>query len=527
MLSLSRKQVIYLTIFLFLAIGCGKSKSEPTLTPMPTYASAAALVETDNFKFIDCPFQIPENMPQNVVPAIRCANLTVPEDRKLPDGPQIKLAVAIVKTTSTTPKPDPVLVLIGNPGYGLDMAINLPFMFDNIYSQRDIIIIDQRGTGYSQPSFSCPEFDESSHDVVIQNLGEQEANNRFVEATRTCANRVKASTSNLPAYTTTAVAADLEDLRLALGVTQWNIFTLIDGSTLALTMMRDYPNAIRSVIMDSVVPLQANPLVELGTNIEQAFDRLFRRCSEDEDCSKTYPTLKTTFYALLDQLNAQPITVDVADLNSGERYKVILDGDQLTLFIVVLMSYVNDQGALPEVPRMIYQLKEGKTEVIARLMGGHPLFTAGNSAMGQWMDCNEEHFFNTLEQVTKANANVDLSLQKYINAQAEGAFHSCEEWGGPGVPKTENQPVTSDVPTLLLSGEFDWNAPPTWAEWTGQTLSNSTVVEFAGTGQVVYGSGTWSQCSHKIVSAFLETPAAKPDTSCASKPINLLWVTLP
>jgi pimeloyl-ACP methyl ester carboxylesterase len=526
-LSLSSKRMLFLVLFISLGISCGKSKSEPTLTPMPTVAPVAVLAETENFKFVDCPFQIPGEMPQNVVLAIQCGNLTVPEDRKQPDGPQIKLAVVIVKTTSTTPKPDPLLVLISNPGYGLDLALNLPYIFENIYTQRDLIIIDQRGTGFSQPSFSCPEFDDLSHEAVIQNFGEQEANNRYVEATRTCANRVKASTSNLPAYTTAAVAADLEDLRLALGVSQWNIFTLFDGSILALTMMRDYPQAIRSVIMDSVVPLQADPIAELGTNVESAFDRLFQRCAEDEDCSKTYPKLKTTFYSLLDQLNEQAVAIDVADLTSGERYKVMLDSDHLTNFIMLLLNSSIDRESLPEIPRMIYQLEEGKTEVIARLMGNHPLFGPSYSAMGQWMDCNEEYHFSTLELVTKANTNVDLRLQKYINSHAEGIFRACEEWGVPGVSETENQAVTSSIPTLLLSGEFDWNAPPAWADWTAQTLSNSTVLEFPGTGPIVYLSGTSSSCAHKIVNTFLETPTSQPDTSCASKPIDLLWVTLP
>ena len=194
------------------------------------------------------------------------------------------------------------------------------------------------------------------------------------------------------------------------------------------------------MIIDSVVPLQADPIAELGTNVELAFDRLFERCLEDEDCNKTYPKLKTTFYALLDQLNAQAITIDVADLNSGERYKVMLDSDQLTYFIMVLLSSSIDRESLPEIPRMIYQLKEGKTEVIARLMGSHPLFNTGYSAIGRWMDCNEEYHFGTLEKVTKANTNVDPRLKKtsFSIPRQKEIYRACEEWGVPGVrqPKT-------------------------------------------------------------------------------------------
>ena len=527
MLSIRSKRLLCLEILLFLVIGCGKSKSTPTSTPLPTSAPVTVLVESDNFKFIDCPFQIPEGTSQDAMPPIQCATLTVLEDRKQPDGPKIKLAVAIVKSTSTTPKPDPVLVLVGDPGYGLNLATSLQYILQSVYTQRDLIIVDQRGTGYSQPSFNCPEFDDFSHQVVTQNLNMEEANTLYVEASRTCVDRVKATTTNYPAYTTAAVAADLDDLRLALGYHQWNIYSFMDGSRLALTMMRDYPQGIRSVVLDSVVPLQANPTAELGANVELAFNQLFQRCTEDEQCNKAFPKLKSTFYALLDQLDSHSILVDVADLNSGELYKVMLDSERLINFIMILLNSSIDRGALPEVPRMIYQLRDGKTEVAARLLGSYPMFSTGNSAMGQWMGCNEENYFITLEQVAKANENIELHLRKYFDAQAEGTSRACKEWLAPGVPAIENEPVTSDIPALLVAGEFDWYAPPTLAERTAQTLSNSTEVEFPGTGQIIYLSPLWSECSHKIVDAFLETPTAKPDTSCASKPIKLLWVTLP
>jgi pimeloyl-ACP methyl ester carboxylesterase len=530
MLSINTKRLLCLGLFISLMVGCGKSKSTPTVTPMPSPAPVAALVESQNFKFNDCPFQAPQGMPPEAMQSVQCASLTVPEDRKQPDGPKIQLAVAIVKSSSVAPKPDPLLMLFGNPGIGLDLAISLSYVFDTIYTQRDLIIIDQRGTGYSQPSFSCPEFNKVSYESVTQNLSVQETNDRYIEASRTCANRVKATNANLTAYTTAAVAADLEDLRLALGYKQWNIMAFYNGSRLALTMMRDYPQDIRSVIMDSVVPLQANPLAEWGVNVEIMFDRLFQHCTEDEQCNKAFPQLKSTFYALLAQLDVQQVRVDVADLNSGEQYKVMLDSQQLINFIITLFNYYDVSDALSEVPRMIYQLREGKTETVSRLMGSHPSFNTGNIgvlAMAQWVGCNEEYHFTTAEQIAKANENIDLYLQKFFNAQADGTARACEEWGAPGVPAIENQPVTSGIPSLLLAGELNWFTPPAWAEWTAQTLSNSTTVEFFGIGGMVYTSSLWSDCSNKIVDAFLETPTAKPDTSCASKPVKLLWVTLP
>ena len=527
MLSVNPKLLICLGIILTLASGCGKSKPAPTATPMPSPAPIAALVESKNFIFIDCPFQAIQGMPSETMQSIQCANLTVPEDRKQPDGPKIQLAVAIVKSSSATPKPDPLLVLFGNPGIGLELATSLPYIFDTIYTQRDLIIIDQRGTGYSQPSFNCPEFDKVSYESVVQNLSMQETNDRYVEASRTCANRVKATNANLQAYTTTAVAADLEDLRLALGYNQWNIITFYDGSRLVLTMMRDYPQGIRSVIMDSVIPLQANPLAEWGINIGITFDRLFQHCADDEQCNKAFPQVKSSFYALLTQLDAQPVRVDVADLNSGEQYKVMLDSDRLINFFITVLNSFNANDALSEVPRMIYQLRDGKTEAISRLMGSHPPFTSGALAMAQWVGCNEEYHFTTPEQIAKVNENIDLNLQKFFDASVEGTTRACAEWGSPGAPAIENQPVTSSIPALLLVGDLNCSTPPAWAEWTAQTLSNSTTVEFYGIGEIVYASSLWSACADNIVDAFLETPIAKPDISCASKPARTVWITLP
>jgi pimeloyl-ACP methyl ester carboxylesterase len=175
---------------------------------------------------------------------------------------------------------------------------------------------------------------------------------------------------------------------------------------------------------------------------------------------------------------------------------------------------------------MIYQLQSGKTEAITRLMGGYSM-NFPLSAMGLWIDCNEEFSFFNLAQATQANDGINLHLRDYFDTEAEGYFHACEPWKAPGVHVYENQPVESFIPTLLLSGEFDWSQPTAWAEKVAQTLRNSTVVEISGAGQVPTVFSASSVCSHQIVDAFLETPKTKPDISCASNPHKITWITLP
>jgi pimeloyl-ACP methyl ester carboxylesterase len=527
MITMLLKRLLCLLSILFMVSGCGIfNKPEPTITPFILQTVIAVPVDSDNLKYVECPFEEVEDIPREARADIRCANLTVPEDWQQPNGPKIKLAVAIVKTANTEPKPDPILVMIGNPGYGSYIAYVLPYIFENIFAQRDLIIVDQRGTGFSDPSIECTEISNLSI-ASNANLTVQEANDLLVEASRTCFNKVKAEGINLSDYTTTAEAADLDYLRQVLGISKWNIYSVLDGSRLALTMMREYPQVIRSVVLDSPVPLQANPVTEWGTNVERTFERFFNRCAGDVQCAKYYPDLEETFYTLLDQLDGEPIVFDVANQNSGERFKVSLDSERMITLFLLLLNTVNDRESLPEVPRMVYQLRDGKTEVVKQLMGRLPQEVLPSSAMDFWMDCNEESHFTTLEQVRTANANINPHLQEYFDAQAEGGFRACEEWKAPGVSDSENQPVASGIPTLLLAGEYDWTEPPEWAEIAAQTLRNSTVVEFPAIGQIVYASSQWSVCSHQIVEAFLETPAVKPDTSCASAPFKITWITLP
>jgi pimeloyl-ACP methyl ester carboxylesterase len=355
----------------------------------------------------------------------------------------------------------------------------------------------------------------------------KEANDKLLEASQSCANTIMASGANLSAYSTAAMAADMEALRQALGVSKWNIFTMSDGSLLALEMMRDYPQGIRSVVMDSVVPPQANPALEWGSNALAGLDRFFQRCAENDNCNQAYPQVKETFYNLLDQIDTQPIQVDVSDLNSGKQNKVVLDSEKMLTFLLDMLLEVDGSQNLAEVPRMIYQLRGGKTEAIARLMGNSYPNNLPRTAMRLWLDCSEDMSFITLDQVKQANASVGQHLEQYFNTQEEGSFNACEPWKAAKAAEYVNLPISSSIPALLLTGEFDWAEPPAWAEQTAKNLSNSTVVVFSGAGQIVYASNQWSDCSHKIVDAFIETPNTKPDTSCATKTSKITWITLP
>jgi pimeloyl-ACP methyl ester carboxylesterase len=519
------KHLLWLIILFPLLAGCSR-KHEPTIAPFISDSDNLITAQAESFTYNECPFKIPNDMPPDMLRNTQCATLTVPEDWLRPEGSTIELAVAVVKASSDTPKQDPILVFIGSAGFGLDFAYALPYIFETLSEERDFIVVDQRGTGYSQPSLTCTGLENLTYDPTSE-FSLKQAGDQFVEISQTCANSIKASGVTLSAYTTSAMAADMEALRQALGISQWNILTLLNGSRLALAMMRDYPQGIRSVVMDSVVPLQANPAAEWGVNAMTTLDRFFERCAQDDKCNQAFPRIQETFYSLLDQIDAQPIEMDVSNLSSGRRTKIMLDSERLLTFLLGMLNTVDNSQNLGEVPRMIYQLRDGKTEAATRLMGENNSINMPPSALNLWLECNEEMKFITLDQVKQANLEINVPLQRYFNTQAEINLNICEPWKAVQASGYENLAVSSSIPTLMLSGEFNWSEPPAWAEKAAATLRNATAVEFSGSGQIVYVATQWSDCSHRIVDAFIETPSSKPNTGCASGTSKITWITLP
>ena len=241
------------------------------------------------FQQTHCPFLLGAGLVEGQ--NVKCGFLVVPEDRSLPKGPTIRLAVAIFKTPSSQRDPDPVLFLSGGPGLPLLERMGPTFNAGNLagsLQNRDLILLDQRGNGYSQPSLRCS------------------AN----ETPRACHDRLVKSGINLNAYTTLENAADVHDLIRALGYQQVNLEGVSYGTRLALTVMRLFQADLRSVVLDSVIPPQVNGFTSIPPAALRAFDVLFQGCSADPSCNSTYPHLHAVFYQLVADLNTTPITFD-------------------------------------------------------------------------------------------------------------------------------------------------------------------------------------------------------------------------
>ncbi len=446
-----------------------------------------------------------------------CGYLIVPENRAAPNSALIQLHVAVFLSIAEGPEPDSVVHLAGGPGSSsLDVA---GYLFnqglDEILARRDFILFDQRGTGYSRPRLDCPERNALTPTLLEGTLSNDQEFQAIVNAFHQCRDRLTAQGIDLSAYNSAASAADVNDLRIALGYDQLNLYGDSYGTRLALTVMRDYPEAVRSAVLDSTYPLEVNLYTALAVNAERAFNVLFDDCAADSTCSASYPNLRAVFYNLVNQLNANPVTVSLSI--GGTNYPVLLTGD---LLIDVLFVGLYNPAVTVSMPKMIYQIQSGEYSILRNRLSLY-FDTSGALGMGTSVQCAEEVPFNSGEDAYTASQGVQADIANFFSGSVQYLFTVCQDWTGIPPNPRENQPVTSSIPALILAGEFDPITPPEWGRMTAGHLSNSYYYEFQGNGHWVTRS---SRCALSIMLAFLDNPLNPPDASCLGSQGGLQFV---
>lgn len=444
---------------------------------------------------------------------LTCGYLTVPEDSQHPGKRHLKLAVAVFKARTAHPLPNPMVYLSGGPGgallsdVGPLISIGNPngVSLENITLGHDLILMDQRGIGYSQPSLSCPEIDTYNKATMNANLSQDALGSGYTHAMQQCHDRLAAAGINFNAYTTENDAADFHDLIHALGYKQVNLYGVSYGTRLALTIMRLFPGDIRSVILDLTLPPQANLFSGLAKVTQHAYDTFFQGCAASETCQQEYPQLQSIFYKLIDTLNKNPVTFQDAHVG-----KVLLTGDNLANWLFSSLYVTN---FIPYLPMALYQVYSGDYSLISRIYG-ELMYPSSNSlsyGMSFSVQCGEEMPFTTQQQMIQSTTLLRPQLREAMVSNLLSSYQVCQFWGEKPVSALQKLPVQSSLPTLILSGEYDPITPTSNARLALQTLSNGYLVVFPGTG---HGAFLSDPCPGTIMEAFMLNPHQKPDDSC-------------
>ncbi|MBC8074649.1 MAG: alpha/beta hydrolase, partial [Chloroflexales bacterium] len=322
-----------------------------------------------------------------------------------------------------------------------------------------------------------------------------------LDALLACGQRLAAAGVQLSAYTTAANAADMRDLRVALGYKQWNVFGISYGTRLAMELARIDAEGTRSLVLDSVYPPQVNLFTAMPASYDAALRKLF-----DANAG-----LEAKFNALVDRLHAKPAAVKVRDPRTNATITMQVDGREL---LELTYRMLHTTAELARLPAMITNAASGKyaplAEMEARRLGRSGVFA---EAMYYTVECSAD-LARTTPVETSAAAGAFPQLAPYFAAIQEfspGAFDLCARWGIPAPAPGMDAPLASDVPALILAGANDPITPPEWAQLAASTLPRSEVYTFAATSHAVITRGG---CVYGLVARFLGTLSAQGSAGC-------------
>jgi pimeloyl-ACP methyl ester carboxylesterase len=433
------------------------------------------------------------------IPA-ECGELLVPEKRGAPGGRKIGLFVARVPAISREHRADPLFVLAGGPGLGAsDFYPNVAAAFARIHRDRDIILVDQRGTGRSNP-LNC-EFDEAA----MWDAEQEEIAHAMADCQRKLARN-----SDLTQYTTSVAVADLDAVRGALGYARINLYGSSYGTRVAQHYLRRYPEHSRAVILDGVVA----PEIALGPSApldaQNAFARILARCREDAACKGRFGDPEQDYEALRDKLTRASVSVTLPDPRSGKSLAIDFS---MSAFATVLRlsSYSAEQAAL--LPLSLHLARQDA--YFAPLAAQ---FLMATTTYGELLSYGMHNSVVCAEDVPFFAGHVDRAqLEKTFlgTAQVDALTAICRQWPRGPVDKDLHEPLHSEVPALLLSGTADPVTPAAQGDLAARGFKNALHLKLADQGHGQLGA----PCMDRVMATFLDAAAepasiASLDRSC-------------
>jgi pimeloyl-ACP methyl ester carboxylesterase len=418
------------------------------------------------------------------IPA-RCGVLERPENPSDPNSPLLALSVAVVPALSLDPEPDPFVPIAGGPGQStIEFYSLLPHAFEQIRRTREIVLLDQRGTGESA-RLEC----DIGEELVEGQLSAEET----IAATRNC---LEALPHDPRFFTTSVAVEDLEAQRIALSYVQFNIDGASYGTRVAQHFARRFPASVRSLILDGVVPPQLSLGAGIAIEAQRALDNIFLRCAENPECGERFPETADSFRELEKQLASRAASVQLAHPVTG-MHESLSFGDAEFAAAIRLMSYSPNTVAL--MPFLINEAARGNYAPLAAqfLMIADRMSDALAIGMHNAIVCTEDAPFyrdNDLDRTTLEST--------YIGPMQIDALKAiCSVWPAGVLDPEFKTPLATNKPVLLLSGDADPVTPPAFGDLAAVDLTNATHLtgRHQGHGQAPTG------CMPKVMARFVDT----------------------
>lgn len=463
---------------------------------------------------VACPFDA-----SRALLTVECGRLKAPENYDDPDR-QIEIAYMIVRARNNKDPAHPVLLLSGGPGSpSLVFAEMLvaSAQIHEIVIERDWVFFDQRGSGRSIPALRCPQ-----EEIYLKRV-------------RLCRDQLIKEGVDLSQYNSRRSAQDIEALRKALGVKQWNLWGISYGSRLAFAVARDFPESVRSIVHDGPSDPGAPEIINDFRGAEAAIDRLFSKCAVDAACARRYPDLRTRFLAALPRLRQKPLAV-------GDRQ---IDDNRL---LTVIRAYLFNNAPAARYEHVVQNLLaymdaaargDGKlVRKIEQRMAGNEgdepsVPVEGWYSMGQNLsiECNEERSFETPEQYREAAAGSAIVRALFGAREGVDFFDDCALWPAGRADPVRKSRVRFDGPQLAFSGELDASLSGLSGYTIEMLYPNARNVVFRNAGHVQVDLTNFPpaivddlrRCALELARQFFADPQSPLDASCAAaRPLRLV-----
>jgi Predicted hydrolases or acyltransferases (alpha/beta hydrolase superfamily) len=431
---------------------------------------------------------------------VLCGHYDVYENRAARTGRKISLNIVILPAKTSDVADDPFVFLAGGgvapaTGYTSYFAKS----FTDIRQHRDILLIDQRGSGGSNGLDCALSTDPADPDY------RDEA--RYVQSVRRCRKELEQK-ADLRFYSTPIAMDDLDDVREWLGYPRINIYGVSYGTQAASVYLRQHPKSVRSLVLHGTVPLDLPMWLDYARNSQQALDQDFAICARQKACHDAFPNVSQEFNALLKRLEEKPVKIKVQNTETKQEVEVSIDAEILRVFVSRLL-YSSER--IHDLPLLIHLAYSGNYEPLAQKV----VYFQGPGEIPKGVYfcivCNEEWHFDPAG-LPAAAANTfmgDFRLTRESQA--------CAEWAHSSLPKDYWTPVKSDLPTLIMNGALDHATPPRYGERVAQSFTNSRRLVLPNRGH-----NDTDPCVAGIVQAFVTAGSSQNlDTSCLAKTEDL------
>ncbi len=442
---------------------------------------------------------------------VDCGMLIVPEKRTAAGSSRtIKVAIAIVRARH--PLPDPIMFSMGGPDYPAIDQFSIEYFKGAEYAKnRDIILMDIRGTGSSKPFLGCPELDQ----VQIDNFPNDPSATAWLAAMRACHDRLVGKGIDPSAYGFIDAALDMRDLRLAMGIDQWNLVALSAGGETGLELMRLDPAGIRSVILDSEVTRALQPTVDYYVYGNQLMEKAFRGCARQADCAAAYPDLQQRFYDEVRRLDQHPVDADIA-VAGGGHVTWHLDGAFILDEGAYLAGFPDGASVLPGIADFL--ARGHILDYVAGIVLDAPVPVNDFLAQGRtWASrCRDAYAFQNPATIASAIAKAP-KMARFFDLKHDR--QQCAQWDVGRSDPAGHGYIASNLPVLTVRGEWD-NAPVDAGHILGQArhFPNGFAYTFPNRGhiQLFDFNGGDISCQRGIATAFMADPDVAPDSTCIS-----------